>query len=107
MFDKLEIKENQRYTVLPRITMTLLQSQNDGLNRLFLLCDDQFPASGTDSLHNDNFPTADRRFQNGRWVNKMAPRCFLGRIPRKAATENVHPMEDLCWAVSFQPIGTH
>ena len=44
-----------------------LRSQNDGLNGGISLCDDRFPASGTDSLQNDVFLTADRRFQNGYW----------------------------------------
>ncbi|XP_072857776.2 nucleoside diphosphate-linked moiety X motif 6 isoform X3 [Pogona vitticeps] len=39
-------------------------------------------------------------FENGHRVNKMAPRCFLGRIPRKTATENGRPMEDLCWTTT-------
>ena len=84
-----------------------LRSQNNGLNGVFSLCDDWFPASGTDSSQNDDFRTADLQFQNGRRVNKMAPRCFLGRIPRCTGTENGCPMEDLRWTVSFQPIGTH
>ncbi|XP_078248542.1 ankyrin repeat domain-containing protein 45 isoform X7 [Pogona vitticeps] len=57
---------------------------------------------GQDSVVNKKIgnPSADRRFQNGRRVNKMAPCCFLGQIPRKTATENGHPMEDLCWTKS-------
>ena len=71
------------------ITAIFLRSQNDGLNGFFSLCDDRFPASGNDSSQNDNFPTADRLFQNGRWVNKMPPAVFwdgfLARQPSKMA----------------------
>ena len=80
-----------------------LRLQNDGLNGVFSLCDDQFPASGTDSSQNDDFPPADWQFQNGHRVNKMAPCCFLRWIPRKTATENGCPMEDLHWTVNFKP----
>ena len=90
-----------------RIMTTILWSQNDGLNRGFSLCDDGFPASGTDSSQNDDFQTADRWFQNGCRVNKMAPRCFLGRIPHCTGSENGRAMEDLHWTVSFKPLGTH
>ena len=51
--------------------------------------------------------TADRRFQNGHRVIKMAPRCVFGWIPRYTSSENGHRMEDLRWTVSFKPIGTH
>ena len=108
------------YTVVPRFTIAphydetalrrncitaiflrlQLRSQNNGLNGVFSLCDDWFPASGTDSSQNDDFPPADQWFQNGTRVNKMAPRCVFGQIPRKTATENGRPMEDLHWTVS-------
>ena len=52
-----------------------LQSQNDGLNGGILLSDDRFPALGTDFSQNDVFRTADRWFQNGHWVIKMAHCC--------------------------------
>ena len=39
-------------------------------------------------------------------LKKMAPRSFLGRIPRCMGSENGHA-EDLRWMVSFKPIGTH
>ena len=60
----------------------------DDLNLVFSLCDDRFPALGTNSSQNDDFPPADRWFPNGCRVNKMTPLCFLGRIPLKAATKN-------------------
>ena len=68
---------------------------------VFSLCDDRFPASGTDSLQNNVFLTADWQFQNGCWVIKMAPRCVEGQIPRYTGTENGCRMEDLHWTVSF------
>ena len=58
-----------------RFTTIFLQSQlrlqNDGLNGGISLCDDRFPAWGTNSSQNDYFSTADWQFQNGRQVNKM------------------------------------
>ena len=84
-----------------------LRSQNDGLSGGISLCDDQFPASGTDSSQNNVFLTADWRFQNGHRVIKMAPHCVYGRIPRYTGSEKGHRMEDLRWTVSFYPTGTH
>ena len=78
--------------------------QNDVSYGGISLCDDRFSASGTDSSQNDDFPTADWRFQNGHRVNKMAPRCFLGRIPDCTGSENNRPMEDLRWTVSLSPL---
>ena len=52
------------------------RSQNDVPYGGISLCDDRFPASGTDSSQNDDFRTADRRFQNGHRVIKMAPAVF-------------------------------
>ena len=69
-------------TVVPRFTITPHYDESasrrrfcNGLNRVFSLCDDRFPALGTDSSQNDVFLTADRRFQNGYRVIKMAPHC--------------------------------
>ena len=40
-------------------------------------------------------------FQNGRQLKKMAPRCFLGQIPRFTGTENGRHMEDLRWTSRY------
>ena len=50
--------------------------QNDGLNGFF-----RFVMISTLLREPILHKTADRRFQNGHRVNKMAPRCFLGWIP--------------------------
>ena len=63
--------------------------------------------AGKRSSQSPHFRPTDRRFQNGRRVNKMAARCFQARIPRFRGTENGGAMEDLRSAVSFKPIGTH
>ena len=57
--------------------------------------------------HSDVLRTADRWFQNGRRVNKMATRCVFARIPRLPGSENGGRMEDFCRTVSFLPIGMH
>ena len=45
------------------------------LNGFFPLCNDRFPASGTDSSHYDDQKQLIVGFQNGHRVYKMAPRC--------------------------------
>ena len=54
---------------MPCLTITLFNDESDDvfviakqcLNGVFSLSDDQFPASGTDSLHYDDLKTADCR----------------------------------------------
>ena len=104
LYDCPTLRWNRITTIFLRLQ---LWSQNHGPNWVFSLCNDWFPASGTNSLQNDDFKAADWRFQNGHWVNKMAPRCFLSWIPRKTGSENSCPMEDLRWTVSFDPTGMH
>ena len=56
--------------------MNFLRSQNNVSYGGISLSDDWFPASGTDSSQNDDFPRADGLFQNGHQVNIMAPAVF-------------------------------
>ena len=64
-------------------------------------------ASGTDSRKVMIFGQLISSFKMATGLKNMVPRCFLGQIPRCTGSENGHPMEDLHWTVSFQPIGTH
>ena len=70
-------------------------------NGFFSLCDDRFPASGT----NFGFTTISKqligRFQNGCQLKKMAHHCFLGWIPRFTGTKNGRRMEDLRWTSRY------
>ena len=57
--------------------------------------------------HNDVLKTADRWFQNGRRVKKMASCCVFTSFPHLPGSKNGGRMQDFCITVSFLPIGTH
>ena len=70
-----------------------------GGNWCLLLQD--LPASGTDFRFTMISKQLIIGFQNGCRLKKMAPRCFLGQIPRFTGTKNSRRMEDLGWMSTY------
>ena len=62
---------------------------------------DWFPVSGTDFSLYDDQQVADLWVSKWPPAFKMAPGCFLGRIPRYTGTENGHRIEDLRWTSRY------
>ena len=73
----------------------------------FLLCDDRFPASGTNFCFTTIRNSWSSGFKMATSWRKCPPAVLRDGFLTAQAWKMATPMEDLRWTVSFQPIGTH
>ena len=94
-----------------RITMIFLRlqlwSQNDGLNGFFFSLRWSVPCFRNQFFAKRQFSSSWSAVSKWPLGKQNGSPLFSGMIPRKTGSENSYPMEDLCWMVSFDPIGTH